>query len=198
MYENNVNPKIELNFNSDFELLISVLLSAKSTDISVNKATKKLYQIANSPEKILSLGIQKLKIFIKNIGLYNNKAENIMKICKILIKKHNSVIPENRELLEELPGIGRKSANIILNVIFKWLTIGVDTHVFRVSNRTKFALGKNVKIVEKKLLNCVPNKYKLNFHHLFVLHGRYICIARRPKCNICNIYDLCEFKNKTL
>ncbi len=194
--ENNPKPTTELVYSSPFELLISVLLSAQATDISVNKATKKLYLIANTPEQILNLGLEELKSYIKTIGLYNSKAENIMKTCKILIDKYQSQVPEDRIALESLPGVGRKTANVVLNTAFGWPTIAVDTHIFRVCNRTRFAPGKTVELVEEKLLKVVPNEYKLDCHHWFILHGRYICIARKPRCGSCFIEDLCEYKEK--
>ncbi|QLK88002.1 endonuclease III [Arsenophonus endosymbiont of Aphis craccivora] len=194
--DNNPTPTTELVFNSPFELLISVLLSAQATDISVNKATAKLYQIANTVEKMLALGINEIKHYIKTIGLFNTKAENIIKTCQILIEKYNSQVPENREALESLPGVGRKTANVVLNTAFGWPTIAVDTHIFRVCNRTNFAPGKNVIEVEQKLIKVVPIEFKVDCHHWFILHGRYTCIARKPRCGSCIIEDLCEFKDK--
>lgn len=192
----NPAPITELIFNSPFELLIAVLLSAKSTDISVNKVTAKLYRVADSAEGMLIIGKNKIKQYIKTIGLFNKKAENIIKTCQILIDKYNGEVPENREALESLPGVGRKTANVVLNTAFGWPVIGVDTHVFRVCNRTKFATGKNVTKVEQKLTKVIPIKFKVNFHHLFVLHGRYTCIATSPRCSFCTITNLCEFNNK--
>lgn len=189
-------PKTELIFSSDFELLLSVMLSAQSTDIMVNKVTKKLFQVANTPKTILLLGEKRLSSYIKSIGLYNIKASNIIRTSFLLLTKYNGIIPNNRLALESFPGVGRKTANIILNILFQQKTIAVDTHVFRVSNRTNFVKGKNVKEVEKKLMKAVPDTFKLNFHFLFVLHGRYICTAKKIKCNICSIYQLCEFKKK--
>ncbi|UDG80957.1 Endonuclease III [Candidatus Hartigia pinicola] len=194
--DNNQNPKTELEFNSPFELLISVLLSAQATDIQVNKATKKLYSIANTPEAILALGVDGIKNYIKKIGLFNIKSNNIIKTCDILIKKYHGEIPENRKALETFPGVGRKTTNIILNTIFGWPTIAVETHVFRVCNRTNFAPGKNMLEVEKKLLKFVPIKFKVDCHNWLVLHGRYTCIARKPRCTSCIIEDLCKFKDK--
>lgn len=194
--ENNPTPTTELIYSSPFELLISVLLSAQATDISVNKATKALYLIANTPEQILSLGIEQLKSYIKTIGLYNSKANNIMKTCQILIDKYQGQVPEDRIALESLPGVGRKTANVVLNTAFGWPTIAVDTHIFRVCNRTGFAPGKTVEQVEEKLLKVVPNEYKLDCHHWLILHGRYTCIARKPRCGSCIIEDLCEYKEK--
>ncbi|MFT6528793.1 MAG: endonuclease-3 [Psychrosphaera sp.] len=195
--DNNPNPTTELEFSSPFELLIAVLLSAQATDVSVNKATAKLYPVANTPEAILALGVDGLKEYIKTIGLFNAKAENTIKTCKMLIELHNSEVPENREALEALPGVGRKTANVVLNTAFGWPTIAVDTHIDRVSNRTKFAMGKNVVEVENKLLKVVPKEFKVDVHHWLILHGRYICTARKPKCGACIIEDLCEFKDKT-
>ncbi|AYY80530.1 endonuclease III [Proteus vulgaris] len=195
--DNNPQPTTELKFDSPFELLISVLLSAQATDVSVNKATAKLYPIANTPQAILDLGVDGLKKYIKTIGLYNTKAENVIKTCQILVDKHHSEVPENREALEALPGVGRKTANVVLNTAFGWPTIAVDTHIFRVSNRTGFAPGKNVNEVEQKLLKVVPAEFKVDCHHWLILHGRYTCIARKPRCGSCIIEDLCEFKEKT-
>ena len=192
----NPNPKTELHWQSPFELLIAVLLSAQATDVSVNKATDKLYPIANTPEAILNLGLEGLKDKIKTIGLFNTKAQNVIKTCQILIEKHASEIPENREALEALPGVGRKTANVVLNTAFGWPTIAVDTHIFRVSNRTHLATGKNVVEVEQKLLKVIPNEFKQDVHHWLILFGRYTCIARKPRCGSCIIEDLCKFKNK--
>ncbi|WP_435235298.1 endonuclease III [Psychromonas sp. PT13] len=193
----NPHPKTELNYSSPFELLIAVILSAQATDISVNKATDKLYPIANTPEKIAALGVDGLKTYIKTIGLYNSKAVNVIKTCNMLVDLHNSQVPENREALEALPGVGRKTANVVLNTAFGWPTIAVDTHIFRVSNRTKLAMGKNVDQVEAKLLKVIPAEFKVDVHHWLILHGRYTCIARKPRCGSCIIEDLCEFKDKT-
>ncbi len=195
--EANPKPTTELNYTSPFELLIAVILSAQATDVSVNKATDKLYPVANTPETILSLGVDGLKEYIKTIGLYNAKAENIIKTCSILINLYNSHVPEDRKALESLPGVGRKTANVVLNTAFGWPTIAVDTHIFRVANRTGFAPGKNVDEVEEKLLRYVPAEFKLDVHHWLILHGRYTCIARKPRCGSCLIEDLCEFKQKT-
>ena len=195
--DENPNPTTELKYSSDFELLIAVILSAQATDVSVNKATEKLYPVANTPEGIKSLGLRRLKSYIKTIGLYNSKAENIIKTCGILIDEHDSKVPEDRASLEGLPGVGRKTANVVLNTAFGQPTMAVDTHIYRFSNRTRFAAGKNVLQVEKKLLKVIPNKFIRNAHHWLILHGRYICTARKPKCNACVIYDLCEFKDKT-
>ncbi|PSU51040.1 endonuclease III [Photobacterium frigidiphilum] len=192
----NPHPETELKWSSPFELLIAVLLSAQATDVSVNKATDKLYPIANTPQTIYDLGVEGVKTYIKTIGLFNSKAENVIKTCKILLDKHNGEIPEDREALEALPGVGRKTANVVLNTAFGWPTIAVDTHIFRVSNRTKFAMGKNVDQVEEKLLKVVPTEFKVDVHHWLILHGRYTCIARKPRCGSCIIEDLCEFKDK--
>lgn len=194
---NNPKPETELVWNTPFELLISVLLSAQATDVSVNKATAKLYSIANTPAAMLELGVDGIKKYIKTIGLFNSKAENVFKTCQILVKQHNSEVPEDRAALEALPGVGRKTANVVLNTAFGWPTIAVDTHIFRVSNRTKFAAGKNVDEVEQKLLKVVPKEFKVDVHHWLILHGRYTCIARKPRCGSCIIEDLCEFKEKT-
>lgn len=194
--DNNPHPETELNFSSPFELLVAVTLSAQATDVSVNKATDKLFPIANTPEAIYNLGEDGLKTYIKTIGLYNSKARNVIKACKMLIDLHNSEVPENREALVALPGVGRKTANVVLNTAFGWPTIAVDTHIFRVSNRTKLAMGKNVDLVEAKLLKVVPKAFKVDVHHWLILHGRYTCIARKPRCGSCLIEDLCEFKDK--
>lgn len=193
----NPNPTTELKFSSPFELLVAVTLSAQATDVSVNKATDKLFADANTPEKIYALGVDGLSNYIKTIGLYNSKAKNVHQLCKILIEHHDSQVPESREALEALPGVGRKTANVVLNTAFGWPTIAVDTHIFRVSNRTKFAMGKNVDQVEQKLLKVVPAEFKVDVHHWFILHGRYTCMARKPRCGSCIIEDLCEFKEKT-
>ncbi len=194
--QHNPKPTTELKFSSDFELLISVVLSAQATDISVNKATAKLYPIANTPEDIYALGEDGLKKYIKTIGLFNTKAKHIIQLCKQLIEQHQSQVPRDRKNLEALPGVGRKTANVILNTAFGEPTIAVDTHIFRVANRTQIALGKNVETVEKNLLRFVPNEFKLDAHHWLILHGRYICIARKPRCNACLIEDLCEYSDK--
>ncbi len=193
----NPQPTTELNFNSPFELLIAVILSAQATDKGVNKATDKLFSVANTPQAVLDLGVEGLKEYIKTIGLYNSKAENIIKTCRDLIEKHNGEIPQTREALEALAGVGRKTANVVLNTAFGQPTIAVDTHIFRVSNRTNFAPGKDVVKVEEKLLKVVPDEFKVNVHHWLLLHGRYTCIARKPRCGSCVIEDLCEFKEKT-
>ena len=193
----NPNPETELKYDSVFELLISVILSAQATDVSVNKATEKLYSVANTPEAISALGLNKLKRYVKTIGLYNTKAENIIKTCRILTTEHSSEVPRTREALEALPGVGRKTANVVLNTAFGEPTMAVDTHIFRISNRTKFAPGKNVLQVEKKLLKVIPDEFIRDSHHWLILHGRYICTARKPRCGACVISDLCEFKHKT-
>lgn len=195
--ENNPKPETELKWTTPFELLISVLLSAQATDVSVNKATDKLYPIANTPQVIFDLGVDGLKEYIKTIGLFNSKAENVIKTCRILLDHYHGEVPENREALESLPGVGRKTANVVLNTAFGWPTIAVDTHIFRVSNRTKFAVGKNVDDVEQKLLKVVPKEFKIDVHHWLILHGRYTCVARKPRCGSCIIEDLCEYKEKT-
>jgi endonuclease-3 len=194
--EANPHPTTELKYSSPFELLVSVILSAQATDVSVNKAMTKLYPVANTPQAILNLGVDGLKDYIKTIGLYNAKAENIIKTCRILLEKHNGEVPEDRAALEALPGVGRKTANVVLNTAFGWPTIAVDTHIFRVANRTGFAPGKDVNEVEEKLLKHVPAEFKLDVHHWLILHGRYTCIARKPRCGSCLIEDLCEYKEK--
>ncbi|GAA76350.1 MAG: endonuclease III [Colwellia sp.] len=195
--DNNPNPETELEYSSPFELLVAVTLSAQATDVGVNKATRKLFPVANTPQAILDIGHDKLRDYIKTIGLFNSKAANVYKMCQILVDKHDSIVPENREALEALPGVGRKTANVVLNTAFGWPTIAVDTHIDRVSNRTKFAMGKNVVEVEKKLEKVVPKEFKVDVHHWLILHGRYVCTARKPKCGSCIIEDLCEFKDKT-
>ena len=192
------DPTTELNYSSPFELLIAVILSAQATDKGVNKATEELFEVAPTPEKMLALKENGLKKHIKTIGLFNTKAKNIIKTCQILIKEHDSKVPENREALEALPGVGRKTANVILNTAFGHPTIAVDTHIFRVSNRTRIAPGKTVLEVEKKLLKFVPDEFKLDAHHWLILHGRYTCIARKPRCGSCVIEDLCEYKDKMI
>jgi endonuclease-3 len=191
------NPETELNYSNPFELLIAVILSAQATDKGVNIATAKLFPVANTPEAIYALGEEGLKEYIKTIGLFNSKAANIIKTCKMLIDLHDSEIPQTREALEALPGVGRKTANVVLNTAFGQPTMAVDTHIFRVSNRTKIAPGKNVLEVEKNLMKFVPKEYIIPAHHLLILHGRYTCTARKPRCGACCIYDLCEYKDKT-
>ncbi len=194
---NNPNPTTELEYDSPFELLIAVILSAQATDVGVNKATRKLYPVANTPEAIYNLGLDGLKEYIKTIGLFNSKAANVIKTCKILMDKHSSQVPDTREALEELPGVGRKTANVVLNTAFNQPTMAVDTHIFRVSNRTAIAKGKDVVEVEKRLLRLVPKPFLMDAHHWLILHGRYTCVARKPRCGSCLIEDLCEFKSKT-
>lgn len=194
--DNDPNPTTELKFNSPFELLIAVILSAQATDKGVNKATDKLFSVANTPEKIFALQAAGLKEYIKTIGLFNSKAKNIIKTCQMLVNLHGSQVPDNREALEALPGVGRKTANVVLNTAFGHPTMAVDTHIFRVSNRTRIATGKNVTEVEKRLLRRVPKAFMLKAHHWLILHGRYICTARKPKCGACLIEDLCEYKQK--
>lgn len=191
------HPKTELIYQSDFELLIAVILSAQATDISVNKATAKLFPVAHTPKEIFALGEDGLKLFIKSIGLYNSKAKNIIKTCQILLEKYHAKVPDKREALEQLPGVGRKTANVLLNTLFGQATIAVDTHIFRVANRTGIATGKTPYAVEKKLLLHVPKEFIPNAHHWLVLHGRYVCTARKPKCPECFIRDLCDYRNKT-
>ena len=192
------NPKSDLKYTNTFTLLLAVVLSAQSTDVGVNKATKKLFLIADTPKKILNLGISKLKFFIKTIGLYNTKAKNIINLSQIIIERFNGKVPNTREELTSLPGVRRKTANVILNIAFKKSTIAVDTHIFRVSNRTKIAIGKKPIDVELKLEDIVPEKYKKQAHHLLILHGRYVCKARSPICKICVVKDLCMYKNKLI
>ena len=189
----NPHPTTELHFSNPYELLIAVLLSAQATDVGVNKATKGLFTAANNPQDMLALGVDGVKQHIKTIGLFNTKAENVIKTSQILVDKHQGQVPENREALEALPGVGRKTANVVLNTAFGWPTIAVDTHIFRVSNRMNFAPGKNVDEVEAKLLKVVPAEFKIDVHHWLILHGRYTCIARKPKCGSCLIEDLCEY-----
>ncbi len=193
----NPNPTTELKYRSPFELLIAVILSAQATDKSVNKATRKLFAVANTPEKILALGEDGLKQYIKTIGLYNSKAKNIIATCRILLEKHDGQVPDNRKDLEALPGVGRKTANVILNTAFGQPTMAVDTHIFRVANRTGIAPGKTVLEVEKKLLKFIPKEFLHDAHHWLILHGRYTCTARKPRCGECLICDLCEWKQKT-
>ena len=195
--EANPTPTTELEFHSVFELLIAVILSAQATDKGVNKATAHLFPAANTPEAIYALGEEGLKAYIKTIGLFNSKAKNIIATCRLLIDKHHSAVPQQREALEALPGVGRKTANVILNTAFRQPTMAVDTHIFRVANRTGLAPGKNVLAVEKGLLKHIPKDYLLDAHHWLILHGRYTCVARSPKCGQCLIADLCDFKEKT-
>ena len=192
----NPEPTTELAYNSPFELLIAVILSAQATDKGVNKATAKLFPVANTPRALLDLGLDGLKSYIRTIGLFNSKAENIIKTCRILIDEHGGEVPKTREALQKLPGVGRKTANVILNTAFGQPTMAVDTHIFRVANRTGLAPGRNVLEVEKRLLRLVPKDYLLDAHHWLILHGRYVCVARKPRCGACPIEDLCEFKHK--
>lgn len=195
--KNDPTPTTELNYKNDFELLIAVILSAQATDISVNKATLSLFAKAGTPEKMLKLGVTGLKDHIKTIGLYNAKANNIIKTCEMLIKRHHSKVPNSREALEALPGVGRKTANVVLNTAFGHHTIAVDTHIFRVANRTGLANGKTPLAVEEQLIKAVPKEYHQHAHHWLILHGRYVCVARKPKCAECLITDLCEYKEKS-
>lgn len=194
----NPNPVTELEYSTPFELVVAVALSAQATDVSVNKATRKLFPVANTPETIYALGEEGLKAYIKTIGLFNSKAKNVIKMCKLLMEKHNSVVPQTREELEELPGVGRKTANVVLNTAFRQIAMAVDTHIFRVGNRTKIAHGKDVLEVEKRLLRLVPEEFLMDAHHWLILHGRYVCTARKPKCGSCLIEDLCEYNKKEL
>lgn len=191
-------PKTELDYSSPFELLIAVILSAQATDVGVNRATRKLYPVANTPQAIFDLGEEGLKSYIRTIGLYNTKAENIIKTCRILLDQHGGEVPRDRKSLEALPGVGRKTANVVLNTAFGEPTIAVDTHIFRVSNRTGLAPGKTPLQVELKLLKVVPDEFKLDAHHWLILHGRYTCKARKPNCPECIVRDLCRFRDKTV
>lgn len=193
----NPHPTTELNWTTPFELLAAVLLSAQATDVGVNKATARLYLVANTPQGIIELGLDGLKAQIKTIGLYNTKAVNLMKTCHLLVEQHDGEVPRTRKALEALPGVGRKTANVILNTAFGQPTIAVDTHIFRVSNRTGLAPGKNVVEVEQKLIRHVPREFKQDAHHWLILHGRYTCIARKPRCGSCVIEDLCDYSDKT-
>ena len=197
LQKNNPNPTTELNFDSTFELLIAVILSAQATDKGVNIATAKLFPVANTPEAIYALGLNGLKEYIKTIGLYNSKGANIIKTCKMLVEQHNSIVPDDQAMLEALPGVGRKTANVVRNTAFGHPTMAVDTHIFRVSNRTKIAPGKNVLEVEKKLVKFIPDEFMVDAHHWLILLGRYTCVARKPRCGSCLIEDLCEYKDKT-
>lgn len=192
----NPRPTTELQYRTPFELLVAVILSAQATDKSVNKATAELFKVARTPRQIIALGARGLKRYIKTIGLYNTKAAHILKTCKLLVENHGAEVPSTREALEALPGVGRKTANVVLNTAFGHPTIAVDTHIFRVANRTGLATGKNVLAVEKKLLKQVPEEYRQEAHHWLILHGRYICTARKPRCPTCVIYDLCEYRAK--
>jgi len=193
----NPNPTTELEYTTPFELLIAVILSAQATDVSVNKATRKLYPVASTPEKIYALGVEGLIPYVQTIGLYRNKAKNVIDTCRLLLEHHQGEVPRDRESLQALPGVGRKTANVVLNTAFGQPAMAVDTHIFRVSNRTGLAPGKNVDIVEQKLMKFVPPEYLLDAHHWLILHGRYTCLARTPLCWNCLIADLCEFKSKT-
>lgn len=197
LHEDNPDPKTELAYTTPFELLVAVTLSAQSTDVGVNKATARLFPVANTPEAIHALGVEGLSEYIKTIGLYNSKAKNVIEACRMLIEQHGSEVPQTREALEALPGVGRKTANVVLNTAFRQPTMAVDTHIFRVSNRTGIAPGKTVLEVEKKLVKFVPKDYLLDAHHWLILHGRYVCQARKPRCGSCRIEDLCEYKHKT-
>jgi len=190
----NPHPRTELVYNSPFELLIAVILSAQATDVSVNKATAKLFAVANTPQAIVDLGSEGLKTYIKTIGLYNSKAANIIKTCEILVNEHQSEVPNHRQALEALAGVGRKTANVVLNTAFGQPTIAVDTHIFRVANRLGLAKSSTVDGVEKQLLACIPDEFKLDAHHWLILHGRYVCMARKPKCSSCLLADLCPSK----
>jgi endonuclease III len=191
------HPTTELNYTTPFELLVAVVLSAQATDVGVNKATKKLYPVANTPQAILALGEEGLKRYISTIGLFNAKAKNVIALCRLLIEQHASEVPHTREALEALPGVGRKTANVVLNTAFGEPTIAVDTHIFRVANRTGLAPGKDVRTVEDKLVKVIPAEFKQDAHHWLILHGRYVCKARKPDCPQCVIRDLCRYKDKT-
>ena len=194
--EQRPDPRTELNYSSPFELLIAVMLSAQATDVSVNKATDKLYPVANTAQAILDLGVEGLKAYIKTIGLYNAKAENVIKTCQILVDQYQGQVPETRQQLEALPGVGRKTANVVLNTAFGQPTMAVDTHIFRVGNRTGLAVGKNVLEVEHRLVKVIPKEFILDAHHWLILHGRYCCIARKPKCGECVVADVCNWPDR--
>jgi endonuclease-3 len=196
--ELNPHPTTELSYSTPFELLVAVVLSAQATDVGVNKATKKLYPVANTPQAIFDLGEDRLKRYISSIGLFNAKAKNVIALCRLLIDQHDGEVPHNREALEALPGVGRKTANVVLNTAFGEPTMAVDTHIFRVSNRTGLAPGKDVRAVEDKLVKVIPDEFKMDAHHWLILHGRYVCKARKPDCPHCVIRDLCRFKDKTV
>lgn len=196
--EHNPNPTTELEYRTPFELLIAVLLSAQATDVSVNKATRPLYAVANTPAAMLALGEETVADYIKTIGLYRTKAKNVIATCRLLLEKHGGEVPDDRAALEALPGVGRKTANVVLNTAFGHPTIAVDTHIFRVSNRTRLAPGKDVREVEDKLLRYVPAEFKVDAHHWLILLGRYVCKARKPECHRCVIADLCEYPAKTV
>jgi endonuclease-3 len=193
----NPNPTTELEFSTPFELLVAVILSAQATDVSVNKATRPLFAVANTPEAVRDLGVAGLSDYIRTIGLFNTKAKNVIRTCEILVAEHGGRVPEDRAALEALPGVGRKTANVVLNTAFGHATIAVDTHIFRVSNRTGIARGDTVRQVEDKLDKVVPKEFKRDAHHWLILHGRYVCVARKPRCGACIIEDLCEYKHKT-
>jgi endonuclease-3 len=195
--EANPNPRGELDYINPYTLLVAVVLSAQATDVSVNKATEPLFKIADTPEKMLKLGEAKLKGYIKTIGLFNTKARNVIRLSEMLVKEHGSMVPPNREILQSLPGVGRKTANVVLNIAFGQATMAVDTHIFRVGNRTGLAPGKTPLEVELKLEKRVPEKYRLHAHHWLILHGRYVCKARKPDCPVCMVRDICQFKAKT-
>ena len=197
MQELNPHPKSDLEYSTPFELLIAVILSAQATDKGVNVATRKLYAVANTPEKILKLGLEGLTEYIQTIGLYRNKAKNVFATCKILIEQHNSQVPDNRDALEALPGVGRKTANVVLNIAFGQPTMAVDTHIFRIGNRMGLAPGKDVVAVEMKLYKNIPEEFMQHAHHWLILHGRYTCVARKPKCGACAVFDLCGFKDRS-
>ncbi len=192
----NPHPKSDLEYSTPFELLIAVILSAQATDKGVNIATRKLYAVANTPEKMVKLGLKRLTAYIQTIGLYRNKAKNVFATCKILVTEHNSEVPDNREALEALPGVGRKTANVVLNIAFGQPTMAVDTHIFRIGNRMGLAPGKDVVAVEMKLYKNIPEEFMQHAHHWLILHGRYTCVARKPKCSECAVYDLCGFKDR--
>ena len=196
LHEQRPDPRTELNYSSPFELLIAVMLSAQATDVSVNKATDKLYPVANTAQAILDLGVEGLKAYIKTIGLYNAKAENVIKTCQILLDQYQGQVPETRQQLEALPGVGRKTANVVLNTAFGQPTMAVDTHIFRVGNRTGLAVGKNVLEVEHRLVQVIPKEFILDAHHWLILHGRYCCIARKPKCGECVVADVCNWPDR--
>ena len=191
-------PKSDLEYTNTYTLLVAVTLSAQATDIGVNKATKDLFKIADTPQKMLDLGIDELKNHIKTIGLYNNKAKNVIAMAEILVEKHNGIVPDTRAELMALPGVGRKTANVVLNIAFEQPTMAVDTHIFRVANRTKMAKGKTPDAVEKALLKVIPDEFAMHAHHWLILHGRYTCKARTPECGKCIVSDLCTFKDKTV
>lgn len=195
--EDNPNPTTELAYSTPFELLIAVILSAQATDVGVNKATARLYPVANTPQAILALGVEGLCTYIDTINFYNTKARNVIETCRLLIERHGGEVPDRREDLEALPGVGRKTANVVLNTVFRQYAMAVDTHIFRVANRTRIAPGKDVLEVERKLVRLVPREFLLDAHHWLILHGRYVCKARKPQCGSCRIEDLCEYKHKT-